>query len=542
MSELLSLPPLLLWSIVSVLAACIVLAVMWERVKWWAMNTWYSFPLIGRIARASVSDQKLCSDYKNFIRIRSREDYDEKVTYLSKAGDTGRRGTPVFIWLLTIALVFVEAMGFSYVLAGYTIPGASENTQQLGALGIAFIVSVLLVGMTHFAGHELYSNSKIRMARRSWIDKGRTGDLFSRDMPLSKPQSLDDDQPYYTQLVNRNKHGAHTSYWITIATTVLVLVVAIGSTYVRGKVLDKQLHDDVSAAPTLQLGNAVPSMNLNVLELPAADQAQVEESKDKVLKDGKTIEGDAGWGTFIVLAFIFVFLQILGVLFGYKWGFAGAQSAEAFKAIGSGRYSSYEDVRDFYREIADIAQAKLEGLQNSRKNSASRSSTSADRSETLTFAQFMEAERAKESRDRVNETIHAGHRQAMQHSSSQAVQTPPAQQQAVSPDRGLTASQVSANTESAEDELQRLEQEVARHKQARLEAQQRADAEAARLEAQQRADAEAARVAETVLAAPKESAQEELARLEQELEAKRKQAKIEAVKRELQALENGEKA
>lgn len=32
-------------------------------------------------------------------------------------------------WVLTIALVFVEAMGFSYVLAGHTLPGASENMQ-----------------------------------------------------------------------------------------------------------------------------------------------------------------------------------------------------------------------------------------------------------------------------------------------------------------------------------------------------------------------------------------------------------------------------
>lgn len=521
MSELLSLPPALAWSLVSVLAACIVLAVMWERVKWWAMNTWYSFPVIGRIARASVSDNKLCADYKRFIRVRSRHDYDEKVTYLSKAGDTGRRGTPLFIWLLTIALVFVEAMGFSYVLAGYTIPGASENTQQLGALGIAFIVSVLLVGMTHFAGHELYSNGKIQMARRSWNDKGRTGDLFSRDMPLEVDQSLDDDQPYYTQLVNRNKHGAQASYWITIATVVLVLVVAIGSTYVRGKVLDKQLHDDVSATPALQLGTSTPALSLDALVLPADDQAQVNAAHDKVVEDGKHIDEVAGWGTFIVLAFIFVFLQILGVLFGYKWGFAGAKSAEAFKAIGSGRYSSYEDVRDYYREIADVAQAKLEGLQNSRRNSSSRSGTSADRGEALTFAQFMEQERDKDSRDRENEAMHEGRRQGVQPSFSQAAHAQPAPLQAVAPATVLTPAPVPTKTESADDELARLEQEVALRKQAQLEVQQRAAAEAA------------------ALAAAPETAEEELARLEKTLEAKRTQAKIDAMKRELQALETG---
>ena len=498
------------------LAACIVIAIMWERVKWWAVNTWYSFPLIGRIARASVSDQKLCADYKHFIRIRSRYDYDQKVTYLSKAGDTGRSNTPVFIWLLTIALVFVEAMGFSYVLAGYTIPGASENMQQLGALGIAFLISVLLVGLTHFAGHELYSNSKIRMARRSWIDKGRTGDLFTRDIPLGQEQSQDDDQPYYTQLVNRNKHGAHTSYWITIATAVFVLVVAIGSTYVRGKVLEKQLHDIVGAPPTLQLGNPMPALDLGKLQLPDDDQAQVAAAHDKVLEDGKHIDEVAGWGTFIVLAFIFVFLQILGILFGYKWGFAGKQSANAFKAIGSGRYSSYEDVRDFYREISDVAQAKLEGLQNSRRNSHSRSSTSADRSETLTFAQFMEQERDKETREHDDEAKHADRRKST--ASPRQVAPAPVPSPAPAP--------------SEDDELARLEQEVARRKADKERAQQMAEAEAAA-----KAKAEAERKAAEAQA----SSEDELERLERELEAKRKQAKIDAMKRELQALEDGEK-
>lgn len=75
--------------------------------------------------------------------------------------------------------------------------------------------------------------------------------------------------------------------------------------------------------------------------------------------------------------------------------------------------------------------------------------------------------------------------------------------------------------ETADDELARLEQEVARRKQAQLEAQQRAAEEAA-----------------TRAAAP-ETEEEELARLEKNLEAKRTQAKIEAMKRELQALETG---
>ena len=248
MKEILSTYPVAVWSIVSVLLAAIVISALWDKVKWWWMNTWYSFPLIGHVARLSKDvsidqqsgafqgDLKLCRDYKKFIQLRNEHDFNEKISYLTKAGDLGRSGTPVFIWLLTTLLVFVEAMGFSYVLAGYTIPGASENTQQMGALGIAFLISVLLVALTHFSGHELYRSGKIKQARRSWLDAGRKSDLFTKEVALAEPQNVDDPLPVYTQLINRV--GAHPQYAITIATVIFVAVVAVGATFVRGKVLE----------------------------------------------------------------------------------------------------------------------------------------------------------------------------------------------------------------------------------------------------------------------------------------------------------------
>ena len=75
MKEILSTYPVAVWSIVSVLLAAIVIAALWDKVKWWWMNTWYSFPLIGHVARLSKDvsidqqsgafqgDLKLCRDY-----------------------------------------------------------------------------------------------------------------------------------------------------------------------------------------------------------------------------------------------------------------------------------------------------------------------------------------------------------------------------------------------------------------------------------------------------------------------------------------------
>lgn len=430
MKEFFATYPLAAWSVVSVLLAAVTIVLLWQRVRWWWLNTWYSFPVIGKVASLSrdvnrsqeagwfKAERTLCRDYKKFIRIQDEHDFNEKIAYLTKAGDLGRRETPTWIWVLTIAMVFVEAMGFSYVLAGYTLPGASENLQQTGAYGIAFLISVILVAFTHFAGHELFVSSQIQNARREWEDAGRKHDLTTGMVALAKPQNVDDAQPGYSQLANRV--GTLSSRKIAMVTVVFVAVVAIFATYVRGQVLEKQLHQEVvgqTPAATLSVPQNGDGLNLSVTDggvksvplLPDADVAQAKKAEDKAREDQVAIDRHGGWGTFIVLAFVFVFLQILGVIFGYRWGFAGRESAAAHRAVGHGRYATYADVREHYKEIADAAQSKLEQLQQRLMYRNSKTGTTGIHT-SKTFRDFMEDERQNETRERANERQHQAQR------------------------------------------------------------------------------------------------------------------------------------
>lgn len=413
MKEFLDTYPAAVWSLASVLLAAIVIIALWDKVKWWWMNVWYTFPVFGTTASLArdpsrtaengwyKSELKLCRDYKRFIRLRDEHDFNEKVAYLTKAGDLGRRATPTLIWVLTIALVFVEAMGFSYVLAGYTVPGASENVQQLGALGIAFMISVLLVAFTHFAGHELYVSGKIAQARRMWNEGGRKHDLSTGEIALATPQSRDDATPGFTQMANRV--GSHAKYVVTIGTAIFVLIVAVGATYVRGQVLQKTLHQSTTGTLTSSLGATGKAMDMNAIVLPSADAKASREAEEKAHNDENAIDERGGWGTFIVLAFIFVFLQVLGVLFGYKWGFAGKESHQAYKAIGKGKYSSYSDVRAHFSEIVDRAQAQLETLQQRIGQRHGIGGNSQETGTSKTFKQFLHSERQADQADRESE-------------------------------------------------------------------------------------------------------------------------------------------
>ena len=419
MKEFFATYPQAAWSIVSVLLAAVVIVALWEKVKWWWFNTWVTFPLVGRIATLSrnatedtaapgwfTGERTLCQEYKSFVHVQDEHDFNEKVKYLTKAGDNGRTNTPNWIWLLTISMVFIEAMGFSYVLAGYTLPGASENLQQTGAYGIAFLISIILVAFTHFAGHELYKSGLIKQARARW---NRNGEMKTEDISLAFPQSTDDHLPSYVQLCNRV--GDQTSYTITKATVVFVLLVAALATYVRGQVLERELESRVTLSnnqtdsAARSAGNSLDMSAANV-RLPDADSASNNAADKKAVSDEADIDRHGGWATFIVLAFVFVFLQILGVIFGHRWGFAGKNSAAAFRDIGSGRYSSYSAVREHYRRIADTAQAKLAVLQHKIMDKNSAVGTSGQHL-SKTFRDFIQETRLTDEEERKNERRHA---------------------------------------------------------------------------------------------------------------------------------------
>jgi len=334
-------------------------------------------------------------EYKQFVPAMSVHEYNESVEYLVLAGDNGRRHMPGWLWPIIMLMVFVEAMGFSYVLAGFTIPGASENVQQYGAYGIAFLISGLLIFLTHFSGHELYRNSKINESRSEWQQAGRKRELKSETVPLSKPQNIDADYPEYTRRINRIGTSV-ASYKVSIGTAILVALIAIGATYVRGQVLEKMLTAEVVSQTTKIESQAAASsdgLDMSEVSLPAADQASDNNAQVKAIDDSTSNDRHGGWVTFIILAIIFSALQALGIYFGFHWGFAGQNSDMAFKAIGSGKFGSYHGVTNYYNYVADAAQAKMEELQQRMMEYISNSGTSSRQAGKHTFRDFMREER-----------------------------------------------------------------------------------------------------------------------------------------------------
>jgi len=385
----------------------------WYEVKFWWLNITYNFPIFGKLSSLAkdiegfdeshkwfYSEERLCRDYYNFYQKvdKDSESFDEAKAYLHAAGELGRKPTPTFIWIMIFVLVIVEAFGFAYVLAGFTIPGASEATQQKGAVGVATILSVLLVWLTHMTGQELHKNTLIKKIRR-WYKNDNAGGTNWRDLkPDEKLVTIDntfDDEksPNYIRMLNRIdvNDRVKTTYTKTILTLLFIGVVAIGATYIRGQVLTQEIASSHDAAINIFNADSSPfsgadvSKDEDIAALFGDDVSsdteddlaslfgKSENTKIDTIKTAHSVESvedetnrKGGWATFLILGLMFVFIQILGIFFGMHWDFAGRESKEAYICLRG--FSTKKAFLSYYEnmktDIARISQKQLQKLQH----------------------------------------------------------------------------------------------------------------------------------------------------------------------------------
>jgi hypothetical protein len=188
--------------------------------------------------------------------------------------------------------------------------------------------------------------------------------------------TLDDKDENYLKILNRvNSNANVTQTWIiSIITAILIVFIAIGATYVRGQVLEKVLNEEISNVQT------------NVYSSYPSDLGKSQENADsKALVERQDNDRKGGWATFIVLAVLFIFIQLLGILFGFKWGFVGKESLIAYE--DSCTFRTKQDFINYFKQekenISKIAQQKLQLLQQKMYQNAVSTSTSGDEMKSL---------------------------------------------------------------------------------------------------------------------------------------------------------------
>ncbi|MES2149862.1 MAG: hypothetical protein V4508_08710 [Pseudomonadota bacterium] len=342
------------------------------RIDLWWLNFWYSLPLIGKIATLSKdssryakdkswtnSERTLCNDYKQFVHLASEAEFNKRIDYMAKANDTGRVPTPGWLFLVLGILIMAEGMGFSYLLGTWMASEGSEDTRKLLMGGIVLVLCVVLGFLTHTAGHQMFRTNLIRRCQKEWRDEGQDAKLLTAHVTLKDDQTMDDKQPHYTQCINRV--GSDGSYVLVGIAVAAIVVIAVASTVMRVKHLESEQGKETIQAMSTQGAASEGNPFARASELPSAITAPQAAADAKAKADIQKSSTAEGISAFLMLAFIFIVTQIVGIIAGYKWGFAGKNSKDAYKSTLG--FSTFDDYTRYFSPILTMAEAKLSTLQ-----------------------------------------------------------------------------------------------------------------------------------------------------------------------------------
>ncbi|WP_036269185.1 hypothetical protein [Methylocaldum szegediense] len=375
------------WYILATMALTLAVVFWWDQVRYFFMRLGVWFPLIGTIARESrkphiksretdgvvwyKSEEALCARfYAHYISFtKDAAFFDKCADYLNKADERGRRPKSLPMWIGTIILVLLEAYIFSLVLVPFMDNRVSSNQAIFAAWGLAIMIAVILVTVTHMMGWEIHRNALLKKAR-TWYENARR-DHSAKALKPSGRIDLDrtyedNDEPEYIQIVNRVPHNASVKggWVLTVVAVTLITIFAVGAYWIRSLTINELETGQVNNSPFTQQGGLDSGGTMSLFDLPQEAQNDGQAADERANSEILSARIQAYKTTFAILSVIFVGIQIVGVMVGFFRSFAGKQSKDAAKFIG--RFNSAEEFAAYYEQkrerIAADAQAALDAL------------------------------------------------------------------------------------------------------------------------------------------------------------------------------------
>lgn len=287
--------------------------------------------------------------------------FEKAKNYIHKAGDLERRTLPFSLFVVLIFLLFIEASGFSYVFSELMLNDASESMLHYAMVFGGFVVSIVLMFLTHFSGEELHKNSVLKS-----IDN----EMASIDSEIILKDKNDYPRNKISLELTNNDDNANTviipqfnrmhqkyfdwrniktvrKYYISIFTFILILSIGVGAMFVRFYVFDKNVdyYQDSIVKETSSFNvetdlyqvqsKGETKVNNTNSNLPSYFTQQ-SKLRDKYQHSSKVeAEKKASYVTYIVMMMLFFGIQVVGLIVGSRYSFVGNESKKAYKLIKS---------------------------------------------------------------------------------------------------------------------------------------------------------------------------------------------------------------
>ncbi|MBE0492651.1 MAG: hypothetical protein IBX44_10455 [Sulfurospirillum sp.] len=319
-----------------------------------AISYWISFFILTLIVSWFM--------WKKITKLKSHNNKklnEDSKSYLLKAGDVNRRTMPFFLLVILLGLLFVEASGFSYVFSEFMINDASESMLQKTMIFGGFVLSIVLMFLTHFSGEEIHKMSVLKAIDDEMASTNKEiiiqeKEKYPRNKVNLELNSFDDTAktviiPQYNRIAQKyfdwRNFKTNRRFFLTIFTTIFILSIGIGAMFVRFYVFDKnidyyqesQIIDsntfDVETHFLKEKSRGVIEKSENNPDTPSYFNTQAE-LRDKYRRSSQVeAEKRASYVTYAVMMMLFFGIQVVGLISGIRYSFMGEESKKAYKLI-----------------------------------------------------------------------------------------------------------------------------------------------------------------------------------------------------------------
>lgn len=331
----------------------------------------------GYVARTLTvpAEVELFNYYEDGLEKTTREAFLNAREYLKISGQNGRKPMSSMLWVILGVLTVAEAIGTGLLLAPLLSRDITPTFAMAAGSAIALVIAIVAVRFTHAAGEDMFANTLLSKVRHSFKqNKGfRRGD-GTKYGDFVKAVGPEDDQGTDLDLEPAARLGARIGATsmssmqprrmnIILAVAFIVLF-AVGTTAYRHYMFNHE-QDMAASAPVADADGASPNFQ-NMFaqggntaqplpdDVADATKKSRQHAQEAVNQDS-SMANDAG---IMILALIYVFTQLLGLLTGYKYSFFNEDGKKAYgKTLGQLGYDDF--LRVAVRPVAQRAQMRL---------------------------------------------------------------------------------------------------------------------------------------------------------------------------------------
>lgn len=369
-------------------------------------------------------ERTLCMAYMDKMgKVTSQEDFDNATEYLDVTGQGSVKPMGFWIWSLLLLLTMGEAAGTGALLSEFVSTNITSNEAVYFTWGIALILAVVLLQLTHKAGvayfeHKTFKDILGENDREAKPDGYEDG---VDDVPFSGDQLADRGRPQSVRFYARlEKKKARGSLGYAVAALVVLLIIMSSVFFARMYGIEKTTTTSIAQTSGAGVGSSNPfaAGQGGVLDNVPPDVAKAERAT-QAKKAGEIKEYTVRQGMWasILLAVFYLIVQMVGFAISARRSFF-QRGEDAYKLTGG--CASYDEyMAKFFSPYATRAETRLSDL---RAHYARINEAYSRNMPTATFFDFFHMEKQKSRNSRKNEYTIRQESQAAADSSAAASQ------------------------------------------------------------------------------------------------------------------------